>query len=158
MTEIQQATSDLVYASGQSRRLHWNTIQIRAVIFATRIYVDYLHFKIREQEKKRKQRANLPWPSETDKVQQHHVDRARHSSARTIKLLDKHLKRATRLLRRRAGESEYQLILSRWKRHLTWARIYLVYFRPCRIGCLRTRRLTVKDVKENMPERMSLPW
>ncbi len=53
----------------------------------------------------------------------------RHSS-RTIRSLERHMKRANRLLLANKGKAEYDALVTTWQQHVRWMRLNLVYFKP----------------------------
>ena len=53
-------------------------------------------------------------------------------SARTIRSLERHMKRADYRLRQLVPPEDYVALIDCWKKHLRWIRLHLVYFKPVR--------------------------
>ncbi len=63
-------------------------------------------------------------------VDQQSLERLHQSCQRTISSLERHMKRANRLLRASVTSAEYEAVTERWRGHLRWMRLNLVYFKP----------------------------
>ncbi len=56
--------------------------------------------------------------------------RTRRHGTRTIQSLERHMKRANRLLLANKGKAEYDALVTTWQQHVRWMRLNLVYFKP----------------------------
>lgn len=57
-------------------------------------------------------------------------DRQTRNAPQTIRSLERHLKRANRLLRKLSTPAKYEASMQKWREHLRWMRLHLVYFKP----------------------------
>lgn len=57
-------------------------------------------------------------------------ERDRRHKKRTIRSLERYLKRSNRLLLALMGNPEYDATLTMWQQHVRWMRLNLVYFKP----------------------------
>ena len=155
MAEIEQANTQIASASGKTRRVSWNTVQIRAAMLATRVQADHLRFLRRERsavERKRREGTLLSPPPDIPAVSKQDIRFAQDAATSISESLEKYLKRANRSLMKQVGRDEYQAVNRRWAQHVLWLRSYLVYFRPSPPASHpgRLRRLVVKEVAENI--------
>jgi hypothetical protein len=59
--------------------------------------------------------------------------RRKDRSQRVIRSLERNLKRSNSCLLAEVGKESYDALISAWRAHVRWIRLYLVYFKP-RIG------------------------
>jgi hypothetical protein len=124
MQEIIALAADSNGNAPSGRRVRLNVIQIRAAIFAVRVGQDKVRLMACH---KRKEALHIQQVFGVDK-QSRYMEKQRVK--RTIKSLERHMKRANKSLRANLGEAAYKDVLLRWKQHLKWVRLHLVYFRP----------------------------
>ena len=58
------------------------------------------------------------------------LDRNRRHSSRTIRSLERYMKRSNRLLLANLDKAEYDALVTMWQQHVRWMRLNLVYFKP----------------------------
>jgi hypothetical protein len=112
--------------SASGRRMHLNAIQIRAAIFAVRINLARMRW-LRYEAKKRKRKTGQALGLN---LGERSLAVAKRRSKRTISILERHMKRANRLLRSMVTPDEYRALMSVWEQHLRWMRLHLAYFQP----------------------------
>lgn len=59
-----------------------------------------------------------------------HSEHNRRHSSRTIRSLEKYMKRANRVFMAEMGRTEYYAVVNTWQQHVRWMRLNLVYFKP----------------------------
>jgi hypothetical protein len=95
--------------------------------------------------------GTIAFPRNLPVVHQRDVELAQRAATKLSNSLHRYLKRANRHLIKHLGREEYQLLCRRWRGHLLWVRIRLVYFRSPSISNRgRTRRAVEKAVAENI--------
>jgi hypothetical protein len=138
-------------------RIQVNDIELRAAVFAVRTTM--AHFRKRdrglrkrislaretwrdsERESLRKSLANVQVDIEryfalrkegVENARKQIAETARYSrrARQTISSLERHAKRANRLLRKRSTPAQYEALMQMWREHLRWMRLHLVYFAP----------------------------
>ena len=133
MQEIVLAAAELKGGSSSGRRAGLNTIQIRAGILATRVRLDKLReiaWGARKERRRARSEEVKAHVQEVLGVDRPSLDRKNEQAKRTIKALERHMKRANRALKKTIGTIAYREMMDRWRRHLKWVRLHLVYFRP----------------------------
>lgn len=108
-------------------RVHMNAIEIRTVIFAVRVHLDWWrHLKqLSHRESDETKR--------TFGVDHESVAKQQKQGQRVIRTLERHMKRANHHLLIEVGEDQYDALTSGWRDHVRWMRLRLVYFKPHRI-------------------------
>jgi hypothetical protein len=109
-------------------RLQMNTIEIRAAILAIRVNVDWWRDQQRHWRKLSKETER---GFELDRKGLHKL---KVRKQRTIRSLERHLKRANSRLLAEVGRQEYDGYMNMWRAHVRWIRLRLVYFKPWKIG------------------------
>jgi hypothetical protein len=110
--------------SKSGRRVSVDTWHIRAGMFALRAYVDYVRL-LRRQQRHEDSVVN---------ARLHFDDRSipllKAKSHRVIRSLERHMKRANRVLIRAVGKNQFAMLATAWKAHLKWMRFHIVYCKP----------------------------
>ena len=108
--------------SGQWVRV--DTIELRAAIFAIRAYVEYVRLLRRQHRSKdRRFRATAPIDNSSFAL-------LKAKSHRVIRSLERHMKRANRVLIQAVGKEQYAALLVAWKAHLRWMRLHIAFYKP----------------------------
>jgi hypothetical protein len=105
-------------------RVQMNTIDIRAAILAARLNVELL---------RKRRHIGRAWSPETKKrlgIDKQAGLEVRAKVTRVIRTLERHMKRANRLLLSEVSRHEFDSLMQLWKAHLRWVRLHLVYLRP----------------------------
>ena len=126
--------------------MRMNAVQIRAAIFAVRTNlarIRRLRYDLRSQ--KSEDKAQRKWKAEEKvrlKVDDNSFALARRRAPRTIASLERHLKRANRLLISSTSREEYDARTARWRQHLRWMRLHIAYFKswPTVLPGMKTRQ------------------
>jgi hypothetical protein len=80
--------------------------------------------------------------------------RHRRHARSTILSLERHMKRANRLLLGSVSRAEYDALTKAWREHLRWMRLHLVYFKPLQpILRPKRRQQNILDVLSEMAIR-----
>ena len=104
-------------------RVQMDTIELRATIFAIRANIDFV----------RKRRHDLRLDPETRArflIDDKSYDQLKIKSQRVICSLERHMKRANRVLLKLVNREQCTALVITWKAHLRWMRLHIVYFKP----------------------------
>ncbi len=124
MEQVEAMWEQLRSKSFRGGRVRLNAIQIRACIFATRVTIAW---------KRRQAYDNRRLDLETKKRFGFDKDSVQSLKARcrpVIRTLERHMKRANRVLLASIARDGYDRLMVGWKSHLRWMQLRLVYFRP----------------------------
>lgn len=78
-------------------------------------------------------------------------ERNHRHGTRTIRSLERYMKRSNRLLAANLGKVEYDALVTMWQQHLRWMRLNLVYFKPLPpIGRVKRRQQKLLDLLTDM--------
>ena len=105
-------------------RAQLNAIEIRAAILAVRVNSDWWRlqkYEGRKHKKRTKQMLSID-PESLRTIQTR--------ASRTIRSLERHMKRANGRLLNQTGRECYDALMAAWLEHVRWIRLHLVYFRP----------------------------
>jgi hypothetical protein len=109
-------------------RLQMDPIEIRAAILAIRVNLDwwrYLKYLRRKESQEMKESLGVDLQS---------LRKQEVRGQRVIRSLERHLKRSNSRLLKEVGRGAYDALMSTWLAHVRWMRLYLVYFKPHKIG------------------------
>jgi hypothetical protein len=124
MEQVITAQKHLLPKWKRGGRVQLNAIQIRSCIFAVRVHLGL--WRRRSYDLRRSDaatRKRLGFGRETGEEL-----RARCKSV--ARALERHSKRATRLLKSCLRNDEFDALTQAWKKHLRWMRLYIAYFKP----------------------------
>lgn len=115
-------------------RIRMTSFQIRACIFSLRIEHDAQRDHELMTRKKRKLN-NKTKEERTEELKRRQLaiarlKKLRADSKRVIRTLERLLKKSSRHLINSEGADHRELLLQRWRKHVQWMRMHLVYFRP----------------------------
>ena len=105
-------------------RVQMDTIELRATIFAIRANIDFARksrHDLRRLDPETKARFLLDDES---------YDQLKIKSQRVICSLERHMKRANRLLLKSVTQEQYKVLMKAWTGHLRWMRLHIAYFKP----------------------------
>lgn len=105
-------------------RVEMDTIELRATIFATRAYLDFV------RESRHPRRPSSPEPTTLLLLDDHSFDKLKIKSKRVILTLERHLKRANRALQKSVNPEAFAMLMHEWREHLIWMRLHIAYFKP----------------------------
>ena len=105
-------------------RTHMNAFEVRAAILAARVNSDWWRYKTKVDQKRR------PRARELMSVEKAALDELQKKALRTIRSLERHMKRANYRLLALTKQADYAAQMKTWKAHVRWIRLRLVYFRP----------------------------
>ena len=161
MAQIEIAWNQLKPKSSKGGRVQMNVIQVRASIFAIRVYLarcrrhkhDLRKLKaLRKGNENATERARLNAELEafSRSIQELSI-----GFQRVRPILEKHMKRANRVLLRSHTPEEVGAISTAWRGHLHWMRLHLAYFKPIQplVGNLRARQRGAIDILVSMAEK-----
>lgn len=81
-------------------------------------------------------------------------ERNRRHGSRTIRSLERYMKRSNRLFLADVGKTEYYASVKMWQQHVRWMRLNLVYFKPLPpILRLKRRQQKILDILTDMAVR-----
>ena len=110
--------------SKNGRWVRMDTIELRAAIFAIRVYIDFVRLLRRQHRRQSgKLRGRAP-------IDDRSIALLKAKSHRVIRVLERHMKRANRALIKAVGKEQYAALLVAWKAHLRWMRLRIVYCKP----------------------------
>jgi hypothetical protein len=105
-------------------RVQMDPIELRAAIFAIRANIDFV----------RKRRHDLRRLDHATKakfmIDDESFDQLKIRSQRVIGSLERHMKRANRVLLKLVTREQYTALMNAWKAHLRWMQLHIAYFRP----------------------------
>lgn len=141
--EVRRRLRPKAYTGG---RVQMDAIDIRAAILAIRVNLDWWRYL----EHLRRKESN-----ETKvalRVDRESLRRQKERGQRVIRSLERHMKRSNSWLLKEVGKECYDALMSAWRAHVRWIRLYLVYFKPRRIGPASNRKLyqTILDEFERI--------
>ena len=126
-----------------------SAVELGAAIFAIRSNIGYA----------RRRRYDCRLKSAETKnellIDNYSFEQLKIKSHRLIHSLERHLKRANTALSKSVTRDEFAALIGRWKAHLRWMRLHIVYFKPLRpiIGKRRIRQQQDLDELMKMAER-----
>jgi hypothetical protein len=129
-------------------RVTMDSIELRATIFAIRVYVDYVRGRRKSRQRSSSDLdAQLPLDEES-------FARLKIRSKRVILTLERNLKRANRALLKSVSRSEFVAQMRDWRAHLNWMRLHIAYFEPLRPRAFgqKTRQQNILDELVRMAE------
>jgi len=105
-------------------RQRLNSIELRAAMFAVRVTL-----ALKRLDRHRKRKLGLEAKARFE-VDSRSVKQFRDAGRRTIRSLERHMKRANRALLVTLTKAEYQALMQVWHEHLRWMRLHLAYSKP----------------------------
>ncbi len=163
MDEIVAAWQHLRPKFAKGGRVQLNALQIRGCLVAVRV-----HLALRRREIFNAQRVLRRGPGkmsveieaklrdakielEADRKALFHL---KVRSKRVIRTLERHMKRANRLLRLSIPPYEYKSLTAAWKAHLRWIHLHLAYFQTVKVTTGRKKfQQQLLDTLVGMAER-----
>jgi hypothetical protein len=149
MDEILALWKRLHSKSKTGGRVQMSAVELGAAIFAIRSNIGYA----------RRRRYDCRLKSAETKnellIDNYSFEQLKIKSHRLIHSLERHLKRANTALSKSVTRDEFAALIGRWKAHLRWMRLHIVYFKPLRpiIGKRRIRQQQDLDELMKMAER-----
>jgi len=107
-------------------RVRLSSLELRIAVFAVRINLD---------ERRLLKHHRRTWDAQTRRrfgIDDASIRSLRRASKKTITSLERHTKRADRALLKQVSKQQFGAVMSCWRAHLRWMRLYLVYFKPLR--------------------------
>jgi hypothetical protein len=123
MDEIRAVWQRLHPISKTGGMVQMNDVELRAMIFAVQANVSYAR---RRGDDFRLKSANSKKEPLIDNLS---FDQLKINSNWVIHLLERNLKRATRVLSNSITPEAYAALMARWRQHLRWMSLHLVYFK-----------------------------
>lgn len=105
-------------------RFQFNSIEIRIAIFAVRVNGDWMR-RQKYDGRKLNQKAKKLLGIDAESLK-----KLKEGSARVIRTLERHMKRADYKLLSLIPRNQHNLLVRAWKAHLRWMRLCLAYFKP----------------------------
>jgi hypothetical protein len=89
-------------------------------------------------------------------IEEQNLEPLHIKSERVLRSMERHMKRANRLLQSLVSPEDYAAFMEAWKKHLRWMRLRLVYFRPL-LPVIRGRKysfqLTLDKLEVTLPAK-----
>jgi hypothetical protein len=161
MDQIVATWRQLKPKSSTGGRVQMNAVQVRASIFAIRVYL-----ALCRRQKHNLRRSRAQWKGNKNANERAHlnaelktfsssIQELRVNSRRVLPILEKHMKRANRALLTTHGPEQVAAISTAWRGHLRWMRLHLAYFKPLSpiVKNLRARQRGTIDILVNMAEK-----
>jgi hypothetical protein len=104
-------------------RLQMTAIDLRASIFAIRAHLGFVR-KARYDERRLGQGAKTRFLLDAESYA-----KLKAKSELVILSLERHMKRANRLLKKSIDQNEYHALINAWTAHLRWMRLHIAYFK-----------------------------
>jgi hypothetical protein len=104
-------------------RVQMNAIELRASIFAIRANLGFVRKALHEQ-RRLSQGAKTRFLLDTESYA-----KLKAKSELVILSLERHRKRANRLLKKSIDQNGYQALINAWTAHLRWMRLHIAYFK-----------------------------
>lgn len=144
MDIILSLTETVNEKSDTRRRISMDTLQLRSVVFALRSYVEFSRFVKRNQ--RQRSRAAKSGSLIDDKC----AAQLKAKAQRLIRLLERHMKRANRVLMKAVERGEYQALMVAWKAHLRWMRLHIAYYKRWGKPIVGLRKRQQRDLDDLM--------
>ena len=123
MEEILTLWKRLRPKSKAGGRGQMNSIEIRAAIFAIRTNLCFVR-KDKHDARRLSQGSKARFMLDDESY-----DRLKAKSEQVILSLERHMKRANRLLKKSIDQEGYQVLLNSWTAHLRWMHLHIAYFK-----------------------------
>src|SRR5580658_2175021 len=124
MDEIMALCNRLHPQSKTGGRMHMNAVELRAAVFAIRANISYIR-KLRYDN-----RHKSPESRNELHIDNQSFEQLKVKSHRLIHSLEHRIKRADSASAKAATAEECAAVMGRWRRHLRWMHVRLVYFKP----------------------------
>ena len=113
-------------------RFQMNAVEIRAAILGVRINLDWSRFNIGAAERLAKLAGRKPTEEEKleRKLNAATYERLNEQATKTIRSLERRMKRANSRLLSQIPHAAYNALMTRWRAHVRWMRLRFVYFKP----------------------------
>jgi hypothetical protein len=149
MNEILALWERLHPKSQTGGRMQMNAVELRAAIFAIRANISYVRRRRNDCGTK------SPAPKNEPPIDDESFELLKIASKRVIHSLERRMKRANNALLKSATREEYAALMGRWRLHLRWMHLRLVWFKPLRsiISSGRIRQQQDLDELMKMAER-----
>jgi hypothetical protein len=115
-------------------RVRMDAIEIRAAVLAIRVNLDWWRVQ-RHMARNYAERAKLVLA-----VDPSTISKRERKAKQTIRSLERHLKRANYRLLAEVERQSYHAYMAKWRAHVRWIRLHLVYFKPFRPFRLRSKK------------------
>jgi len=149
MDEIVSLWRRLHPKSKAGGRVHMNAVELRAAIFAIRANISDVRRRRYECRHKSPESKNEPL------IDNQSFELLKIKSKRMINSLERRMKQADSALSKSIIREECAAVMGRWRLHLRWMRLHIVYFKPPRPIFSSRRIRQQKDLDElvKMAER-----
>ncbi len=127
MDEIADLRKRLRPKARAGGRTHMTSTDLRAAIFAVRVNADWWR-----SERVRNRTVKLLRTKEILGIDPETLNELKEKSARTIRSLERHMKRADYRLRKLVPAESFSGLMNSWRAHLRWIRLHLAYFKSLR--------------------------
>ena len=124
-------------------RVQMDTIELRATIFAIRANIDFV------RKRRHDHRRLDPETRARFMIDDKSYDQLKIKSQRVICSLERHMKRANRVLLKSGTREQYTALVKAWKAHLRWMRLHIVYFKP-RPPIIRGRKIGQQAILDEL--------
>ena len=121
-----------------------NAVELRAAIFAIRANISYVRRRRNDCGTK------SPAPKNEPLIDDQSFEQLKIESKRVIHSLERRMKRANNALLKSATREEYAALMGRWRLHLRWMHLRLVWFKPLRPIIFSGRIRQQQDLDELM--------
>lgn len=143
MDEIVALWKRLHPKSKAGGRVHMDTIELRASIFAIRAKIDFV-LKGRHSHRRLSLEAKTRFLLDDESF-----DQLKIRSQRLILTLERHLKRANRALQKSVPRDAFAALTDAWRMHLRWMWVHIAYFKPFS-PVVRGRRLQQQRILDEL--------
>jgi hypothetical protein len=149
MDEILAAGKLLRPRAKTGGRIQMDTIELRALIFAIRANLAFVRWC---------RHLNRSWSLERKTgslIDDESFSQLKTKSQRVIVSLERHMKRANRILSNSITREQYMLLMNAWTGHLRWMWLHIAYFKPfpSKILGRKTHQQTILDELMQMADR-----
>ena len=125
-------------------RVQMDTFHLRAAAFAVRAYIDFIRMQ-RYQKRRQSPRTKILLRIDDDSFQL-----LKAKSKAVIRFLERHMKRANKVLHQAVTGDQYHALMADWIGHLRWMRLHIAYFKPLVKPILGRRIRQQRDLDELM--------
>jgi hypothetical protein len=143
MDEILALWERLRPISTTGGRMQMNAVELRAAIFAIRAHISFVR-------RRRNDSGKRPGPKNEPPIDDQSIEQLKIESKRVIHSLERRMKRGNNALLKSATREEYAALMGRWRLHLRWMHLRLVWFKPLRPIILSGRIRQQQDLDELM--------
>ena len=143
MDEILALWERLRPISTTGGRMQMNAVELRAAIFAIRAHISFVR-------RRRNDFGKRPGPKNEPPIDDQSFEQLKIESKRVIHSLERRMKRGNNALLKSATREEYAALMGRWRLHLRWMHLRLVWFKPLRPIILSGRIRQQQDLDELM--------